>query len=397
MRARAHIQKQLVRGTALLSLLLLACGPLNQWQQLTRQQQAVATTTARLGQSGELVSEAYGKLQTLPGYRLESRRVERNEAGDQTSTTLITEYDGQGNLFVQTEATELYFVEGRTYLFDPHYAGWVDFTPVLPAELRQSYDDDLSLTTLTHLLSRLGTVPIETGQETVGDRLATRYRLRGLVTEISQTLGQEAPASLDLRGTLWIDETSGALLKTEISIYRADSSQPIQEFELEVSNIGQIRPITVPGPVVDPARLISATATAQAWTVQPVVLEHQGQMIDFELIPVGVTQTPNALPRQAEVRLILRKLPEQLFRGARLEPFLAQLQHQLSLGLPRRNLVVTSSGYRLNQSDSQNQEAEVIYLFKADLEDFSHAELVIAGLGNPLFAPVAVEQAETRN
>jgi len=397
MRARAHIQKQFAMGAALLSFVLLACGPLNQWQQLNRQQQAVATTTARLGETGDLVTDAYRKLQTLPGYRLESRRVERDGTGDQTSTTISTEYDVQGNLYVQTESTELYFVDGHTYLFDPQYEGWVDSTPVFPAELRQLYSADLSLTTLTHLLSRLGTVATKAGEETVGDRLATRYRLRSLATEVSQALGQVSPATLDLRGTLWIDVATGALLKTELFLYQAGASQPVQEFTLEVSDIGHIQPITVPGPVINPAGLISATATAQAWAVLAVALDHEGQAVNFELIPVGIAQTPDSSPRQAEVRVILRHLPEQLFRGTRLEPFLEQLRHQLSLGLPRRNLVVTSSGYRLEQSDAQNQEAEVIYFFNADLEDFSHAELVIAGPGNPLFAPVPVEEAETRN
>jgi hypothetical protein len=128
-----------------------------------------------------------------------------------------------------------------------------------------------------------------------------------------------------------------------------------------------------------------------------VTIDHQGQAVSVQLVPVGVVQTPDSSSRQAAVRIILRQLPEQLFRGARLEPFLTQLQHRMSLGLPRRNLVVTSSGYRLDRSDFRTQEAEVIYLFEADLEDFSHAELVISGSGNPLFAPVPVEEAKIRD
>ncbi|MEW5961879.1 MAG: hypothetical protein AB1801_29510, partial [Chloroflexota bacterium] len=68
MRALARIQKQLVMGAALLSLGLLACGPLNQWQSLNRQQQALATQTALLGKNSPLIADAYHKLQTLPGY-----------------------------------------------------------------------------------------------------------------------------------------------------------------------------------------------------------------------------------------------------------------------------------------------------------------------------------------
>ena len=161
-----------------------------------------------------------------------------------------------------------------------------------------------------------------------------------------------------------------------------------------MSDIGQVEPIAAPAPVIDPMAIVSATATAEAWTVLTVDLNYRDQTLSFELIPLRVTQTPASSPRRAEVQLFLRQLPDFLFRGANLEPFLAQLRHQLTLSLPRRNLVVTSSGFRLDKSDSQNLEAEVIYFFNADLEDFSHAELVIAGKGNPLFAPMPVEKEE---
>jgi hypothetical protein len=144
--------------------------------------------------------------------------------------------------------------------------------------------------------------------------------------------------------------------------------------------------------VVDPLAIVAATATAQAWTVLPVELEHQGTLINFEVIPLQITQTPTEPSGQAEVRLILKQLPDHLFLGAKLEPFLVQLRHQMTLSLPRENLVVTSSGFRLDSSDSKEHRADVLYFFNADLTGFSHAELIIAVQGNPLIAPVPVER-----
>jgi hypothetical protein len=66
----------------------------------------------------------------------------------------------------------------------------------------------------------------------------------------------------------------------------------------------------------------------------------------------------------------------------------------MTLSLPRDNLIITSGGFRLENSDAKNNRADVLYFFNADLEGFSHAELIISGKGNPLFAPVPVEGNE---
>ncbi len=399
MRALARIRKQFVMGAALLSFVILACGPLDQWQQVSRQQEAVATSSARLGANNPLIVGAFQKMQALPGYRLESGRVVHHQDSQQTSYTVIDEYDARGNRHTRIDTSvdrpgEFFVVDGHTYLYEPQYGGWTDAGTVFPTSL---YPDGagISLTTLTQLLTQIGAVPVKASQDRVNDRTATRYRLRYVVTEIAEALGQELnDPSLDLRGNLWIDDETGALLKLELLLFETDASQPTQEFTLAVSNIGQVEPIAAPAPVIDPMAIVSATATAEAWTVLTVELDYRDQTLSFELIPLRVTQTPASSPRRAEVQLFLRQLPDFLFKGANLEPFLAQLRHQLTLSLPRRNLVVTSSGFRLDKSDSQNLEAEVIYFFNADLEDFSHAELVIAGKGNPLFAPMPVEKEE---
>ena len=191
-----------------------------------------------------------------------------------------------------------------------------------------------------------------------------------------------------MRGTLWIDDETGALLKSEILLYEGENPQPTQEFVLEISEIGDIAPIEIPSPVIDPVAMVAATATAQAWTILQAVLDYRGQQISFEVIPLQVTQVPDSSPRQAEVQILLRQLPDHLF--TELEPFLAQLREQLTLSIPKRNLIVTSSGYRLENSHRDDQLVEVVYLFNADLEEFNHAELILSGTGNPQFVPVPV-------
>ena len=238
MRALARIRNRLVMGAALLSFVVLACGPLDQWQQISRQQEAVATSSARLGENNHLIVGAFQKMQALPGYRLESGRVVRDQDGQQTSYTVIDEYDARGNRHARLDTSvdrpgEFFVVDGHTYLYEPQYGGWTDTGTVSPTSL---YPDDagISLTTLTQLLTQIGAVPVKASQDTVNNRPATRYRLRYIMTEIVEALGQELnDPSLDLRGNLWIDDETGALLKLELLLFETDASRPTQEFGRE--------------------------------------------------------------------------------------------------------------------------------------------------------------------
>ena len=69
-----------------------------------------------------------------------------------------------------------------------------------------------------------------------------------------------------------------------------------------------------------------------------------------------------------------------------------QLRQQLTLSIPQRNLIVTSGGFEVADSNAINRSLSVSYFFNADLEDFSHVELILSGQGNPVFVPVSVER-----
>ncbi len=387
---------------AVLLLLILACGPVDRLRELNQQRQALATGAAIIDESSHLAADAYEKIQTLPSYRLESQRIELDSAGRRTSQITISEYDVKRNVHTLTQVPndqqhELYFVDGHTYVFEEKYEGWIDLGAVTPTEAQQASQEVLLATpgpveNLVQLLTQFAVVPNEVGHERVQNRPATRYKLQYIVTEIAEAFGQEpTDFPIALRGTLWVDDETGALLKSEILLYDRETSQPRQEYLLEISQIGGIALIPVPSPIVDPAAIAAATATAQAWVVLNAVLDYQDKQISFEIIPVQATQVPNSSPRQVEMQLILRQLPASLFQGADLEPFLVYLREQLRLSIPKRNLIVTSSGFRLENSDSENRTLDVLYFFNADLEDFSHVELILSGSGNPLFAPVPVE------
>jgi len=377
-------------------VVILACGPIDRLQGLNQEQQAVATGAAIIHENSQVAAGAYQKLQTLSSYRLESRHLRRDRAGHELSRVVVEEHDSTGNIHTQTQSSdgserEIFIVDGHTYQYDLQYEGWIDSGTTPPTEVQST--DEISVTDSMHLLTQFGAAPTRSGHETLHDRPATRYRLEYVVAEMAEIFGQElADSPLDLRGTLWVDDETGVLLKSEILLYQGETNLPTQEFVLEISQINDIAPIEIPSPVIDPAAIVAATATAQAWTILDARLDYRGEQVSFEVIPLHITRVPNSSPRKAEIQLLLRQLPDNLF--VELEPFLAQLREKLTLSIPKRNLVVTSSGYRLANSNRDEQTVNVVYLFNADLEDFSVAELIISGVGNPLFAPVPIEEVE---
>lgn len=152
-----------------------------------------------------------------------------------------------------------------------------------------------------------------------------------------------------------------------------------------------ITPIVTPTLTVTPTTVISATATTEVELVWPVSLADGSEQVNFELVALSAQQTPASSPRRAEVKLVLRQLPPRLFNQASFEPLLAQLREKLTLSIPERNLVITSTGFKQEETNTNGRALVVIYFFNADLEDFRHVELILSGQGNPLVIPVPVE------
>ncbi len=373
----------------LFSLTLLACSSLEQLQRLNRQPDITATGAAVISQSAHLAAEAYQKTDALPGYRLEIRHQHESDGRAQIITTT---FDAAGNIhahqqFFDGTAFEYYWADAHVYQFDPQYDGWVDTGGDIP--ISHQTDSLVSPAELMRMLTQIGTISTQTGHELLNDRPATRYKLSYLSAEMARLFDQPTDdLPLDVRGTLWIDDETGALVKSEIFLYQSDIEEPTQRFTLEVSQIGDVKPITPPEPVVDPQAIVAATATAQAWTVLETTLIFQNRPVTFEIIPLEARQIPNSSPRQTGVKIRLQRIPGPIFAAP--EPFLAQLQTQLQLSIPNRNLIVTSGVYDLSDSNRQEQTIDLIYFFNANLESFDHAELVVSGPGNPQYAPVPV-------
>jgi hypothetical protein len=367
--------------------LLLACTPFNRLAELNRSGQAVATGVAVVNQGDFTALAAYDKLESLPGYQQHTQLLLRDETNSAVTLTAARTHDARGNSHTITQQAnqpplETYLVDGQSYTFNPAYNGWVVAAAANPEQQALT----ASIMQLPRWLAQFGAVPTVIGPEVVEGRAATRYALRYLTAALAaESPPQAAPR---LEGTLWVDDDTGALIKAEILLFESDGRQPNQEFSLTVSDIGQGAPIEAPAPVIDLAGQVAATATAQTWSVVDINLTYQNQPLTFELIPLAVSQ-PQAGP--ATVKLTLRRLPEHILASP--DDFLAQFQQQLTLSLPETNVTVVSTGYTVADSPAAAPgDLEAGYQFEANLQNSQHAELIIAGAGNPIIAPVPVNQ-----
>lgn len=368
-------------------LMLLACAPVGGLLGFTQEQQAVATLETLVNNGDFLALTAYQKLPKLPGYQLEARHTSHSPGGDSATRRITISVDETGNRHVinQTAAgqvIETYFVAGRSYFYSSQYQGWIspENSPAVAATL--------PLEEFPHQwFAVLGVVPTATGHEDIAARPATRYNLKYIMPELTGALGQSAAGPVNLQGTLWVDDETGAALKSEILLFEDSSRQPSQEFVLQITQVGGIEPISAPAPVVDPDGIVAATATAQAWSALRVTVQFEGQPVSFELIPAQIRQDT---ADTAEMALELKNLPPEIASGGVLEAFLVELGSQISLSIPQKNLTASSTHFQLTHTDPDSAAASVSYFFNARLEDFSHVELILSAGGNPVYAPVPV-------
>jgi len=388
MSPRPQISKKKLIIATLLLLMTLACGPLYRLQEFNRQNQDTPTATSPTGKKNELnIAEAFARTQTLPGYRFEHQHILRDDDGRQTKQVTSGEADSWGNIHLvnqnsEGQPQETYIVDNRGYEFAPEYQGWVN-SPDHAGVDNGNIKNLTSVKNVIQLTTQAGTVPLQIKQETVLNRQTTRY-------SIADTI-QSNQAQTDLRGTLWVDNETGAIIKSELFLYYNSDSLPAEEFVLTINDIGNVETITAPSPVVDPTAAIAATETAQIQLALPAKMSYRGEIIKFDVIPLQATRMLDLAPRQAEVVLMLNRLPGNLFLEDSPNPFLTQLREQLTLSIPEQNLVVTSAGYQLIDKNPINRTIKVSYTFNADLENQAYVELIIAGPGNPLVVPVPVE------
>ena len=382
-----QISNQKLFIATLLLLMTLACGPLYRLQEFNRQNHITSTATLPTGKKNELnIAEAFAKTQTLPGYRFEHQHIFQDNDGQQTKQLNSGEIDSWGNVHLVNQSTEgqpqeIVVVDDHIYEFSPEYQAWINSPD--DQFINSNIAELSSVKNIIQLTTHAGTVPIQVKQETVLNRQATRY-------SVADTI-QTDQSPVDLRGTLWVDDQTGAIIKSELFLYHDADSLPVEELVLTVDNIGNVDTISAPSPIVDPTTAVAATETAQMQLALPARMNYQGEIIKFDIIPIQATRLLDSAPRQAEVVLMLNRLPGNLFLEESVNPFLAQLREQLTLSVPEQNLVVTSAGYQLADKNPINRTIKVSYIFNADLENQAHVELIIAGPGNPIVMPVPVE------
>jgi hypothetical protein len=371
-------------------LLGLACSPLDSVVSFTQRRQTLATAEAIVNQGDYLALNAADKLHKLPGYTLEGHHLSRDRDGNSASYQLTITQDAAGNSHtIQQMPTgqryEMYMVAGSHYYFDPLQQGWV--TSEGGSEPANTLQANFPLP----WLRQMGAVPMEAGQETIAGRPAIRYNLNFVTPQLLNALdGTITAAPGKTQGTIWVDEETGALLKFEMLFFESNNStQPEQEFKLEVSQVGGIAEIDAPAPppASGPLLVPAATATAQARAALQVTVTFQGQPITFSLIPVAVQQTS---PDSATLQLILQQLPAPLLSEPQLSAFLQMVGAQLTLSIPQKNLTTTSNTFQIEATNPDLAEMQVSFLFNADVLEFEHVELIVSGNGNPIFAPVPV-------
>lgn len=358
--------------------LLLGCGSFGQLAQLSSSGPAVATGVALVDAGEFSVLAAYQNLDKLPGFHLQAEQAITTENGETSTLTVTRTQDAAGNRHTTSSAGddvlhEDYVIDGQTYAFNRQYDGWV----VGPTSVE-------ALDGPHRWLLQMGVVPVEAGRETLEARSATRYRLNYLLPKLAEAQGQADLPKIS--GTLWVDDETGALLKSDIQI--VESGQARQKYTITVTQIGQIAPLQAPTPVVSPGGIAAATATAQAWSTLQTGINYQGRRVEFELVPVDVSQQANSAT--AEMHLLLRNLPPELLQAPEPAPFLTQLGARLQLSIPQNNLSVASTNFTVENTNPAERSITVTYLFNADLEAFNHVELILANAGNPVIAPVPV-------
>jgi hypothetical protein len=372
---------------------LLACTPLSR---LAPQKEPARE--AVVAEQPGLMLAAYEKLRRLPGYRLESQRIVRGPGGQVAKLIMISEQDKQGNSHIwitppEGQALELVVVAGRTYIFETQYNGWVEATAennsagdIYAAGLEQLVEP-------IRQLSQLDLVPVKMGQESWQSRAVTHYQLQAVGVDLAAALGVEVGQTpVELQGAFWVDQNTGALLKAELLFYEGQDRQASQELLIHVTQVGQIEPVAMPAPVVNPAAMVAGTATAQAWLTFPAELDYLETPVTFEITPLK-TQAGDDI-NEVEMQFLLRRLPAHLLQISQAELFLDYLQQKLQLSLPEHNLVILSHDFRLDHIDSQAGSVEATFFFEVDLAEFDQVELILAGSGNPLLMTVPVERTE---
>jgi hypothetical protein len=358
------------------------------------------TAIASRAPASQPVAAAYERIASLPGYRLEREHVIMGPEQSELSLVVIERHDATGNVHLVRQTTdapayERYLVAGRSYEFARAYQGWVKVESTAGAEpgLQDTLAGGLAIPAdPVQVLAQFGAAPGLSRPAVWHGRPANHYSLHQILDEGVAGFTRPSDTALSLSGALWVDQASGALLQSEITLTELTTGRLWQKHRVNLTDIGSVAPLSQPSPVVDPAAIVAATATAQSWSLLAGQMTYRGTPVTFEVIPLRVSQLAGASPLQAEADLMIRQLPDTILLAGNIDPFLAQLRHQLTISIPERNLIVTSSDYQLASID---QEAEatirVRYTFNVNLEDFAWVELILAGPGNPQFAPVPVE------
>lgn len=215
----------------------------------TRAASPAAGTATRVGSptAGAVApGQAYQNLLRLDNYRQSWAFTGFTFSGLSGDLRPVYEFNG-GNQKVTASAagqtTDAYQVGGKIYVRNP-LGGYVETDAANPLAAPAQALFDTPKTILTNLLPANATFT-PAGAETVNGRQATRYT--GNVTLAD--LGFVNPAMRGQRGTaatqVWVDNQQGYIVALEADI-RAEAAGTSAKARLDVTDVGQVPPISVP-------------------------------------------------------------------------------------------------------------------------------------------------------
>jgi hypothetical protein len=195
------------------------------------------------------VAEAYARVQNLPSFHFEGTfQGQQGGAGPQY-LRLVQDVDAQGNMRLQafdeeggTATLDLYYVDKHLYMGGPN-GRYID----MGVQDMQQVSTFYQLYQTPFTVALVGATDLEPmGQENVNGLTATKYQAS--FDEWVQTYIQvKQGISYTAEGFIWIADEYGAIVKSSVLV-AVNEGGTIKSFsaESEVSQVGQVAPITAP-------------------------------------------------------------------------------------------------------------------------------------------------------
>lgn len=195
------------------------------------------------------LSAAQERIKTLPGFHYEGILKAQETGESPTYLRYVEDVDAQGNFHLLiydeeggTPALDLYYIQKHLYILGSE-GTYIDLGVQEEDQAATFYQAYL----MPFSLVFLGASNLEpAGQEMVNGLLATKYRAN-FDQWVQSYLQAQADVSYTAEGYVWISDQYGAIVKSQVrATWKAEGKEGEYEAETEISQVGQIPPISLP-------------------------------------------------------------------------------------------------------------------------------------------------------